>query len=76
MGIMSLAGPEITSVFMFSANVQTNKGAVMKVKRSRYANAERLRHLDGIWLPPKSWKIRLYKLLGKTAPDRWVGFKD
>ncbi len=48
----------------------------MKVKRSRYANAERLRHLDGIWLPPKSWKIRLYKLLGKTAPDRWVGFKD
>lgn len=48
----------------------------MELERSRYANAERLRHLDGLWLPPKRWKSRLYNLFGKTAPDRWVRFKD
>lgn len=26
----------------------------------------------GHWLPPKRWKIRLYKLFGLTAPDRWI----
>lgn len=48
----------------------------MKVHRSRYANADSLRHLDGIWLPPKRWKIRLYKLFGLEAPDQFVRFKD
>jgi hypothetical protein len=48
----------------------------MKVERSSFANAESLRHLDGIWLPPKHWKTRLYKLFGLTAPDRFVRFKD
>jgi hypothetical protein len=23
-------------------------------------------------LPPKVWKVRLYKLFGLQAPDRWV----
>jgi len=73
MDIMSLARAEIASVFVFSANVQTNKGAVMKISRSAVVNNQ---GLSGIWLPPRRWKTRLYSLFDKTAPDRWVGFKD
>jgi hypothetical protein len=45
----------------------------MKISRNQVVNHQ---GLSGIWLPPKLWKIRLYKLFGLTAPDRWVRFKD
>lgn len=45
----------------------------MKISRSRIPNNA---GLAGIWLPPKRWKTKLYRLLGLTAPDRWVAFKD
>lgn len=45
----------------------------MKISRSRVVNNA---GLDGIWLPPKRWKSKLYSFFGLTAPDRWVPFKD
>lgn len=45
----------------------------MKKSRSSYVNGSRL---SGVWLPPPRWKSRLYRLFGRTAPDRWVPFKD
>lgn len=45
----------------------------MKISRSRVVNNA---GLDGIWLPPKRWKAKLYSFFGLTAPDRWVPFKD
>lgn len=45
----------------------------MRKSRSSVANA---RHLSGVWLPPPIWKVRLYRLFGLAAPDRWVPFKD
>lgn len=72
--ISLLAGPLLASVFVFFANVQPNKGtSVMKISRTQVVNHQ---GLNGIWLPPRRWKIRLYKLFGLTAPDRWVRFKD
>jgi hypothetical protein len=45
----------------------------MKVSRSSVANNH---GLDGILLPPKRWKTKLYGFFGLVAPDRWVPFKD
>lgn len=27
---------------------------------------------NGYWMPPYGWQIRLYRLLGRQAPDRWI----
>lgn len=34
-----------------------------------------LKVAGGRWVPPARWKSRLYRLFGRTAPDRWVPHK-
>ena len=44
----------------------------MKQKRPSYVKSD----VSGYWLPPKRWKMRLYRFFGRTAPDRFIRFTD